>query len=465
MKVADLELAISKMVTKGSTREDVFDILGSQVSESAFNKAWSKLYAPEKKKKKSDYPRLVETADGDLVPQSDSFENFKYWMDLREIKFSSLFGNLLWTMDDITTTFGEEERLLIVAMFSDSDFRCSKENQIDFIRHLASASSDKWRLELKKTVWDGKDHIKGFYDRLDSQSTDDFEYVAFKKFIHGYVSLALDLPSPDGHSPRSEILVILVGPEGGGKTAICRTLVPDAPVSLLTEGYLKLSRDDTVRTGEVLLWIVSEVDAVLAKHEIGAIKDFITKSISKERKSYARADDTITKVCSFIGSTNESYFLPAGEHHRRFVVIVVGPNLDYSGEGFNVNQMFAQVVAERAAGFENWLSPAEIKLNSIRNKQWTKIDSLAAWVGTLAVGAETEDALWHKYNSFCTDKTMMASAFSTWKNRLKAEGYTHTHDKVSHKTTWSCQVRRAATSLPTLPETSKPIRVDEEVEM
>lgn len=413
---------IDTLVEKGRSKEEIADLLVDTqeiLPLGEFEELWLELFPPERPELGWDFPQIDEKG----LPLAGSYDNFVFLMTSFDIKFSSILGHLVITREGVSLPFDEQARLNLYAELSDfQGYNCREEDQYKFAKVMASQHKDEWIEEVKSIVWNGEDLIQEMYNRLDSQSKDDFEFIGFKKALHGMVASHLDLKSPDGSDPRNELTLILVGGEGSGKTQYCRKLAIPLPVPVVHEGHIDAKgKDHLIRTSENLIWIVSEIDASIGKYDIGHIKDFLTIGGFKARRSYGRIDESLSRRCTFIGSTNKKRFLTPGEEHRRFIIINTG-KIDYTSP-LDVHQLYAQVIKEREEGFENWLSPEEIKANALRSKAWEKLDSMGSWMATLEqvdVRAEssTKRDLWMDYNKYCRYRQLPNSSENAMVERL-----------------------------------------------
>lgn len=375
------------------------------------------------------------------IPVKDSFNNYKYFCKVQKIEFQKCLGRIIARQRGGTWREFDEPGLVdIAAMISSNPYKCSKTCIKDWSQKLGRGQKDWLQEWAYSKSWDGIDRVKELYLTLKNNFDDDFEYLGFRKFIHGYISLALDLRSVDEQDPRSEIVLIFKGIEGTGKSAWAQLLVPrNCPVELFTEGAINpKSKDDHIKKSTHLIWAVNEIDSVLSKYEIGSTKDFITANKTSERSSYAHLSQDHRKICSFVASTNDYYFLPAGETNRRFFVIEPKDNINYTHK-VNLQQVFAQVIEERKAGFSNWFSPEEIEINKARCQKWVSPDSLTEWLKDYVVVQEgkgfSQNKLWMQYVGYCSSRKFIPSGLKAFEERLWKMGADKTynkHEKLSH---------------------------------
>lgn len=423
-----------KIITDGAL------ILGEEFS--FFAKEYFRFEEQKSKAPKLHYDWPVINPPPTFGPVDNHPANFKYFLDFYNIEFARLFDNVIIFWDDKWQLYEEKHRTSIHSNLLDKagEFYCSKDNQRDFITHFSYESKVDWLKDFAyQKPWDGKDHILSLYQTLNSKAEDrEFELLLFKKFIHGYISLILDIPIYQ-QPARSELMLILQGPQGIGKTQWSRKLVPKAPINIFHEGTIDpKNKDHVLLKSRVALWIASEFEESLNKYDIGAFKDFLTLGEATIRKAYAEKETQLRSVCSFIGSTNTSGFLPPGDEHRRFFVIETD-KVDYT-HTVDLQQVFAQVIVERENGFENWMNSQERAANYQRLQKWVKTDSLQEFLSEYTVSNKhlmSHDKLWSAYITFCKEYQIAQAQPASFKQRLKELGYYQQYNKTEKQWFWN----------------------------
>lgn len=377
----------------------------------------------------SDYPDL--TNKGGIEPVSPM--NFEYFCNKYQLEFGYILENqVVWTSGD--------PRLVDDKLFSGwltraqlDGWKPSKDNMRIWIMDACtkrSTGEQYFRDFVNKKKWDGVDRVDALYQTLNSPDQSQFAKDTFKKWLHGLVALATNTPyKGETGRPRAEICLVLKGPEGIGKSAWCRTLIPKTPISLIKEGLVSVSnKDHMLDTTRYLVWVLSEIEASMGKQSIEALKDFMTKPEANERSAYGTFNTNAPKICSFIGSTNSTYFFPEGQELRRFSVIETPSVIDYKHK-IDIQQLWAQCYHERTVlGIKNWFDKGsgEIAQNYQRIKQYVIPDSLRLWIDNYQQSSSStisEPDLWTQYVGFCKENSLPQSQQKAFKERLITEGY------------------------------------------
>lgn len=178
--------------------------------------------------------------------------------------------------------------------------------------------------------WDGKAHIDDLFRllKLDPkiQQTPEFCKVLLEKWLISAVKLAFNT----GDTAAQGVL-ILVGPQGIGKTRFLYRLLPHSDWGADGITLDPSSRDDTMRI--MRFWIVElgEVGNTIRKERMDALKQYITQKQDVFRKPYARSAEMISRRTIFLGTVNElpgEGFLRDLTGNRRYWPIAISQVLD-----------------------------------------------------------------------------------------------------------------------------------------
>lgn len=113
-------------------------------------------------------------------------------------------------------------------------------------------------------------------------------------------------------------MLVLDGPQNIGKSGFARWLCPIP--DYFREGRINTDdKDNRMALACYWIWEVSELGATTRKADHESLKDFLTKRVVTERRSYGRHETTSLAMSSFIGTVNnESGFLTDTTGNRRF---------------------------------------------------------------------------------------------------------------------------------------------------
>lgn len=180
---------------------------------------------------------------------------------------------------------------------------------------------------------------------------------------------------------EQNMMLVLVGPQGIGKSSLARWLCSGLPGYFL-EGPINVSDKDTdIRLISYFIWEVSELDATTRKADVSALKDFITRATVTVRKSYDRYDTRKPALASMIGTVNESAgFLADETGNRRFLAVRIH-DIDWTViNQIDVNQLWAEALAGYRRG-ETWeLQGAEKTAQNELNRTHEIESILEGWI-------------------------------------------------------------------------------------
>lgn len=161
---------------------------------------------------------------------------------------------------------------------------------------------------LNGLEWDGVERLdKLFIDKLQVPDTEFVRTVTRKAFVAAVARVFQ--PGVPFHT-----LVVLVGPQGAGKSLILRKMAR----SWFTDSLRTVDGKEAM---EVLqgAWLVEIGEMAATKRaETETIKQFIAKGDDSFRPAYGRHKETYSRQCVFFGTTNTHYFLRDTTGNRRY---------------------------------------------------------------------------------------------------------------------------------------------------
>lgn len=152
-------------------------------------------------------------------------------------------------------------------------------------------------------------------------------------------------------------VIVLEGNQGSGKSSLVKALVPneewfsDAPIGNTEskDSPLSLQGKWIIELGEM---------SVLSKSGVESLKAFVSCSVDRVRRPYARMHEELYRQCVFIGTTNQDSYLKDQTGNRRFWPIRVG-TIALAALATDRDQLWAEAAVREAAG-ESLLLPAEL---------------------------------------------------------------------------------------------------------
>ena len=167
----------------------------------------------------------------------------------------------------------------------------------------------------------------------------------------------------------NQTAIILVGPQGIGKSRWLNRLVPSELSKYQYIGNIDPTNKDALGyLSECILINLDELET-LRKAEIGALKSMMTLQSIKVRRPYDRLSQNLIRRASFVGSINQTEFLNDPTGSRRF--------LTFECESFDfdsipdIDKVLAQAYTLYKNGERWWFDQAEIAEINERNKNFT----------------------------------------------------------------------------------------------
>lgn len=198
---------------------------------------------------------------------------------------------------------------------------------------------------IKAKDWDGIKRVETFF--IDFLGTKDNEYIreVTKKWLVGAVARALK------PGIKFELMPVLIGNQGIGKSTLCGLLCPEyfldnlPSLSGMNKDNLMLIKDS---------WIVEVAElSAMSKTAIEGTKAFISTRVDKYKAPYASTVEDHARRCVFIGTTNETEFLKDKTGNRRFLPVECGIN-EPNKDVFSVDDDYIlQVLAEAREMLKN----------------------------------------------------------------------------------------------------------------
>lgn len=279
---------------------------------------------------------------------------------------------------------------------SDSDvdemFVISNENNLGITKELLNAhlnviaeknSYDPLKSSIENEKWDGKSRFNELLATLDfpeEVTPEDLKlYEMFlRKWLIGVVTRI--------YTPGSENnMLVFVGAQGAGKTRWFRRLAQPYPQGFIEAHINTDDKDSHLNLLKYFIWSVSELDTVTWSKDVGALKDFITKSEVRVRPAYGRREEIGSAITSFCASVNSRDFLHDTTGNRRYLILLVeSVNADHK---VNIGQVFAEAKVLMEQGERAWFSREEIDSVNLYNERFiSRSDILESFEARVSAG-------------------------------------------------------------------------------
>lgn len=210
--------------------------------------------------------------------------------------------------------------------------------------------------------WDGEtDYILRLAETVDTDNPG-LWILSLRKWLTALVASLLD------ERTINHTMLVLTGKQGIGKTTFVLSLVPDGLKIYVYSGTINPDNKDTlIYLAECMLVNLDELEN-LNKHQLGSIKELITKNAVRIRRPYGAIFETLPRRASFAGSVNSREFLTDTSGSRRFLCFEV-TRIRYHSE-LSMDSVYAQALALYRSGYRFWFNSEEIELINQNNEKF-----------------------------------------------------------------------------------------------
>lgn len=204
--------------------------------------------------------------------------------------------------------------------------------------------------------WDGHNYVANLFSRLPGISTEQTAFLAI--WLRSAVAHWLQMDTLHGN----EVVPVLIGPQGCGKTTFLRRLLPQHLRQYYLD-HLNLSNkfDKEMALTNNLLVNLDELEAIRPSQHAN-LKQTLSKNKVNGRPIYGCAQEDRLRFASFVASTNNRHPLTDATGSRRYICLKMpkGLFIDNTGD-INYDQLYAQVIYElRELNVPYWFSNDEV---------------------------------------------------------------------------------------------------------
>ena len=226
--------------------------------------------------------------------------------------------------------------------------------------------------------WDGQNHVAKLFSRLPGISSEQLAYLSI--WLRSAVAHWLQLDTMHGN----EVVPVLIGAQGCGKTTFLRRLLPRQLRQYYLD-HLNLSNkfDKEMALTNNLLVNLDELEAIRPSQH-AALKQTLSKNKVNGRPIFGKAQDDRPRYASFVSTTNNPHPLTDATGSRRYICLTIpkGQLIDNTGD-IDYEQLYAQVLHEiRVLETPYWFNNEEVMRIQQLNLAYMQQKDIAEMVKT-----------------------------------------------------------------------------------
>ncbi len=251
---------------------------------------------------------------------------------------------------------------------------------VRFVAHENSFDSAKGWLESLR--WDGVARVEKFLSAYLGVADSPYARAVSRYLWTALAGRALE------PGVKADMVPVLVGPQGTGKSSIVRCIAPTADTFL--ELDLSQSEDEQARLMRGKLVIEFGELRGLRRREQDALKAFIARQVDVWRPKFQEMDRAYPRRSVFVGTTNTQEFLEDETGHRRWLPVDV-PHRDQAAVTAAIRALEHdrdQLWAEGAALFTA-CGVERAMAETLAREETPKYEAIDPW--TSAIGQWLED--------------------------------------------------------------------------
>lgn len=215
---------------------------------------------------------------------------------------------------------------------------------------------------IESTIWDGTERAESYFIDLLGVADTHYSREVTRIWLSGLISRIY----MDG--VKFEVVPILVGGQGVGKSTATKRLLPDYHTDSLRN--FGQNKDDYQLLHSSAIIEIGELKG-MRRSAIEDVKNFVSATSDTFRGTYEKEPKTVNRHCVFIGTSNDKSFLKDNGVERRFYPLQCGIN-EPKRHPMEVNEeYFLQVLAEALIWFKKGvtLKPSKQLLDELAEIQ------------------------------------------------------------------------------------------------
>ena len=229
--------------------------------------------------------------------------------------------------------------------------------------------------------WDHRERIDKFFRNIPVD--DEQWYDLAHTWFLGMVALWHGQNTRNGN----ELMLILVGEQGVGKSTFCRSLMPKELSAYYTENFsLANRRKALLMLNRYGLINFDEVNRI-TKAQQPVLKNMLQLPVVDEFKPYASNSVQERRYASLMGTSNNFDIIEDLTGSRRYLCAHVVGKIDVNKK-INHQQLFAEALYELKEGRRYWLTKEEEEALTERNMRFVQMPPAAEEFDTMFAAAE-----------------------------------------------------------------------------
>ena len=322
-----------------------------------------------------------------------TLENFELMLQANHVsaRYNLISKSLEVNIPGVSSTVDNVDNVAlshIISMASRNEYPTA--NISDYLCALGDRNAyNPIAMWIASSPWDGVDRITQLLATIPAKDSE-LRDMLMTRWLVGAVAILFLERQTELHG-----VLVLKGRQGTGKTKWTRALMPVelSDRYIMTGAMLDPSSKDSV-TSCISNWIVElgELGATMRKADQDRLKAFLTNSVDRLRRPYARIDSTFQRRTTFIASVNDERFLKDSTGDRRYWVIEIDGMIDYQ-HGLDMQQVWAQALALYRAGTPHWLSYEEQEYLGYHNAKHREVCPITERL-TSCLDWESHTATW-----------------------------------------------------------------------
>ncbi|MCR5574546.1 MAG: DUF3874 domain-containing protein [Bacteroidaceae bacterium] len=282
--------------------------------------------------------------------------------------------------------------ILVRMMKDDIGGNSPKAHVLEIINSEATENYDPI-CELKANLpeWDGQNHVAALFNRIPGMTSEHLSWCS--TWFRSAFAHWMGLDTLHGN----EIVPVLIGKQGCGKTTFAtRLLPPELRMYFLDHINFGNKFDAEMALTHNLLVNIDEF-ANMGPSQQGKLKQTLSKVKVNGRPIFGRSQDDRRRYASFIATTNDEHPLCDPTGSRRFICLQIpkGMFIDNTGT-IDYGQLFAQLLYEiEVKQIPYWFTNDEVDRIQQANLPFFKQDDLENMINCcFRIPQEHEEGKW-----------------------------------------------------------------------